>query len=519
MSVRDRWHLARPPAGARKCGKHKKVPSAEHEQGLQWQVVGTDDRGHPVKRNFQYQTDADAYDAELKASVRAGKYVDERAGKIPLRARCEHWLTTREHDPVTRERVLGSFRNHVYEDPQRPGFTPRGAIAIGDVSMSLLARQPSRLQAWMTSLKLAGNTKCLLYDLISAVFQQAVHDHIIVENPFGVAVRRPKWTKTDVAAWPAELVATVAGNLPPHLEAMPLLAASCGHRQAEAFAVAKPDVDFLRATCRIEVQLKLVDGRPMFAPIKNDTTRTVPIAAWVRDQLAEHMRLFSPVPVTLPWLRPDHTIGKPVTRLLLFTRPDGRPLTRNSFNPMWRRAWAAAGVEPAEQVNGFHVCRHSAAAAWLSGGLNVAKVAAYLGDTVAVVTDTYSHFLPSDENRARDIMDAHFAPLAGRSSTLTPPLTPAERVLSQVRDGHNHLNSNRLPPLAAGPDAPETARDLRFTSIRVPPVSAHVPRRFTLKPPCRSRHPRLGLLGCLYTNSALPGSAQRTGRATGTDLR
>lgn len=421
MSVADRWHLVHPEPGTRKCSAHRKVPSAEHEIGMRWQVRGRDADEKQIKRNFESLAEAEAFDAELKVAVKSGRYVDERAGKVTLRSRCELWIATREHDPATRERVETAFRCHVYEDPEHPGRTPRGAIAIGDAPVGLLARQPSRLEAWLRSLRLHGNTKALLFDLLSSVFKQAVRDHIVMENPFVGGIDRPKYIKRAPAAWPAETVAGVAAELPAYLEAMPLLAAACGHRQAEAFAVAKADLDFFRATCRIDVQLKLVSNRPVFAPLKNDNARTVPIAAAVRDLLAEHMRLFPPVPVTLPWLREDGELGKPVTRLLVFTRPDGRPLSRMSFNPMWRRAWAVAGIEAAEQVNGFHVCRHSCASAWLSGGLNIARVAAYLGDTVAVVSKTYAHFLPSDEQRARGIMDEHFSGLAERQNALTFP--------------------------------------------------------------------------------------------------
>jgi integrase len=110
-----------------------------------------------------------------------------------------------------------------------------------------------------------------------------------------------------------------------------------------------------------------------------------------------------------------------VTRELLFTRDDGRALNCGLFNPYWRKAWRAAGVKEADQINGFHVCRHSAAAAWLSNGLNIAKVAHFLGDSVAVVSKTYSHYLPSDDDRARAIMDEHFACLAGGPNALTLP--------------------------------------------------------------------------------------------------
>lgn len=426
MSVRDRWHLARPEPGAKKCGKHKLVPSSEHEQGLRWQVTGTDDHSKTVKRNFDSVQEAKDHDAELRASVKAGKYVDERAARVTLRSRCELWLTTRKYDPITRERVEASFANHVYSDDERPAVTPRGGVAIGDVSMLLLSRRPSTLAAWLAGLPLHVNTRCLMYDLVSSVFESAVHDHLIAENPFGTSVRRPAHLKSDAVAWDVETVGAVAGKLPAHLEALPLLAAACGQRQAEAFAVSKPDLNIMRRTCRVEMQLKLIAGQSVFAPIKNDKPRVVPLARDVADLLAEHMQMFPPTPVTLPWLKTDGTLGKPVTRLLVFTRPDGRVLTRNSFNPMWRRAVEAAGVEAAKQINGFHVCRHSAAAVWLSGGLNIAKVARFLGDSVQVVSTTYSHFLPGDDDRARGIMDEHFSGLPQRRSTLIPPLSRSD---------------------------------------------------------------------------------------------
>jgi len=53
------------------------------------------------------------------------------------------------------------------------------------------------------------------------------------------------------------------------------------------------------------------------------------------------------------------------------------------------------------------VTRHTAASAWLSAGVGLAKVAALLGDTQEVVLATYSHFVPGDEDRARLAME-HF---------------------------------------------------------------------------------------------------------------
>jgi integrase len=64
-------------------------------------------------------------------------------------------------------------------------------------------------------------------------------------------------------------------------------------------------------------------------------------------------------------------------------------------------------------VNGCRVLRHTAASAWLSAGLGLARVAAYLGDTQEVILRTYSHFMPDDADRAREIMDRFLEPLSG----------------------------------------------------------------------------------------------------------
>jgi integrase len=148
---------------------------------------------------------------------------------------------------------------------------------------------------------------------------------------------------------------------------------------------------------------------PVLRPREEQEDRDVPVADPIIPVLAEHVRMFPPVKVTLPWGAPD---GRPITRKLLFTTPEGRALNRSAFNWVWQKAWRAAGVDPAHgRLNGCHVLRHTAASAWLSKGLGLAKVAAYLGDTKEVVLATYEHFMPDDDDRARAIMNAFFAPL------------------------------------------------------------------------------------------------------------
>jgi integrase len=155
----------------------------------------------------------------------------------------------------------------------------------------------------------------------------------------------------------------------------------------------------------------------VFAPIKNGKIRDVPVPDEVLPLFSEHIRAYPPVPVTLPWRTPD---GKPVTRSLLFTWPPAEAIVRQRFNKLWAKGRKASGI-PEERGNGFHVTRHTAATTWLGAGVSLAKVAAYLGDTKETVLSVYAHFLPSDNDRAREVMNAFFARAGERSCAQNVP--------------------------------------------------------------------------------------------------
>ncbi len=418
MAVYDRWHLAHPPKDAKKCSTHRKVPSSVHGIGLRYQVRGNDADGRPLpKESFEREQDAKDRDAELHSAVRSGTLIDEKGGKVTFEAYARKWLATQTHDHSTAERVESQLRNHCFEAAETKGKTHTGRTAIGHQSMGTLARQVSLTGKWAAELRLSPNSARLLVGIVEAIFGMAVDDLIIGRNPLKTETarkRKPKRVNTDVAVWTPEEVEAVCQELPGELQGMAYLGAVTGARQGELFGVAKEDIDFLRRTVRYEVQVAYVGGRQVFRPLKNHKTRqsrTVPLAAPVIPTLSEHMRKHPPVAVTLPWSEKNNKLdGKPVTRLLVFT-DEGKPYFRQTANRAWRRAWKAAGVpDRRPRANGMHILRHSAASRWLSKGLNPAKVAAYLGDTVAVVIGTYSHWLPDDESIGRAIMDDYLTP-------------------------------------------------------------------------------------------------------------
>ena len=403
MAVYDRWFTSKREAD----GATKRVRSADHGCEKRWQVRWRDHTGVQRKQSYARRIDAEQFDAKIKTQLADGTYIDPAAGKLTFKVYAEEWRAARTHDLATAERIETALRRHVYSADGTPGRTATGGPSIGDYQLRELGRRPSILQQWIAGLVLGENSKRKIVSDVGQVFIAAVEDGLIPANPLKAkSVQKPKAVKTEAIPWTGHQVAAVAAALPSYLGVLPLLAAATGLRQGEVFGLALSDLDMLRRTLRVEVQVKIAGNRHLFGLPKNRKTRDVPIPGPLLPILAEHIRQHPPAEVTLPWARPD---GKPTTRTLLFPNSAGQVLDRHGFNHQWRRAWRAAGIPDRGRKNGFHVTRHTAASTWLSNGLSLAKTAAYLGDTQQVVLDTYSHFIPGDDDRARGVMDAWVA--------------------------------------------------------------------------------------------------------------
>src|SRR5258708_29765501 len=125
---------------------------------------------------------------------------------------------------------------------------------------------------------------------------------------------------------------------------LPFPGAGAGPRQGEMFGLAVDDIDFLRRVIHVRRQVRLLGTAQCFAEVKNRKPHDVPLSDSLAPLLAEHIRQFPPIAVTLPWQVPD---GDQAMFPLLVTRPDD-----------------------------------TAASAWLSQGVSVAAVALRHGSGV-----------------------------------------------------------------------------------------------------------------------------------------
>ena len=322
----------------------------------------------------------------------------------------EEWRRTKTHGYATAERLERGLRNHCYP-------------VLGDVPMAVLGRRVSLMRDWIAGLPLQPNGARLLISDVSAIFQAAIDDRLIARNPLKArSVEKPKEVRSPVVAWSAGQVEAVARELPERMAAMVWLGGVTGMRQGELFGLALEDIDWLRRMVRVEAQAIQLGSGAAFGPVKNKKTRTVPVARNIMPLLGRHIELFKPAEVTLRWSQRGQRLdGKPVTRTLLFADPRGVPYNKQTVNRQWIKSWHAAGVPDLGRANGMHVLRHTAASHWLSGGLNPAKVADYLGDTVAMVWKTYAHYMPADHDLGRAIMDGFLDPSGEASGASERP--------------------------------------------------------------------------------------------------
>jgi integrase len=435
MSIYDRWHKRHPGPADEPCREHsrgrtKLYPAAQHGKGDRWQVRWRDENGRQCKRNFAKREGtnpekcASAFDAQVQASLDAGLYVDPRTGDSTFEECAEEWRRSRTHGETTGINVEHQFRLHVYSDPENPGHSRRGGPALGHHKLRNLARRPSISQQWIAGMKLGDSTKLKVIDRVSEVFSAAVDDGLISRNPLHAkSIQRPDPGQHE--AIPLTLGQLDALSLalrhspgcakdcencgPSRYEILPYLGAATGERQGEMFAIdTDQDIDFLRRVIHVRRQVKIIRGKQVFAPLKNDKIHDVPLTEDVVVMLSEYMRNWPPEMVTLPWIKAD---GELVTFRLLLSRGPGLPMHRKLVNDRWKAALKRVGI-PRDRYHMMHVTRHTFASSCLSEGISVRAVAECLGDTEATVQATYSHLMPDDTERVRKAIGRFFAQAA-----------------------------------------------------------------------------------------------------------
>lgn len=417
MAVYDRWHRDGQP-GDQPCkcgrGRNRLYPAAGHGRGDRWQVRWRDPAtGRQRKKNFALRdgTDAnehaDAFDKTIAAQILTRTYVDPRAGEITLKTYAERLREARKiPNSESAADLEGRLRNHVYP-------------SIGQHAMSLLAAQPSIIAAWAAGLPLSPIRARHVLGDVSYVFRTAMGDGIVMRDPTRVpSVVWPKITGHRARPWSLEQVEAMRAQLPARYRVLLDLGVGTGMRQGEMLGLGADDVDWLKLhdpRVRVTRQLKYVDGQLWFAPLKNRKPHAPPLSPETKRRLQRHLEEYPPVSVTLPWLDPadKDRHGKPFTARLIVTTAAGRGVPGTSLNNAWRRAVKRAGVTPEggrPRDDGPHALRHTFVSTQLRAGIDLVRVASWIGDSVQTVAAIYAHMMPGgDDFDGRAAVDAFFS--------------------------------------------------------------------------------------------------------------
>lgn len=397
MSVDDLWYQSRKrgPGGER-------LPTQRHGRGKRYRVRWVDDTGREQTRFFEKKADAERFDANVRADVSRGQYIDPKAGKVTVADYWATWRATMLHRPSTADRMDRAFRLHI-----EPIL---GASPVGRV-------RPGTLKGWVKdrSGELAPATLKVHYGYLVSMFGAAVADRVIGASPCTKEVRLPDVDDRDLFIPTPAQVHAVARALPPRYRAAAYLAAGCGLRGGEVFGLELDHVAFLRREVSVAQQMTVVSGRsPYLAQVKTKTSRrTVELAKVVGGAVAWHVREFPPIEVEID----DETDPRrPVRRVakLLITNDNGKAVHRASWSHVWAPAVKATGLP---EGFGLHGLRHYFATLLIHAGASVKTVQLALGHSSPTVTlNTYTHEWPEAVDRTRTLVDAALGEPAAASA-------------------------------------------------------------------------------------------------------
>lgn len=316
------------------------------------------------------------------ARLTVGEYLDQWAASAASTVRAS-----------TMESYLRPIRVHI-----KP--------ALGDFPLAKL--QPLQIQGLYTSMLQAGysrRTVQYVHAVLRRALRQAVKLRLIPVAPTE-AVDAPKPERrrmTVLSIDQLETLTTVLADDP--LGPLYYLAIATGARRGELCALRWEDVDWETPAITINRAAALVEKALRFEGPKSDhSRRTIPLPSDAVAVLKRHRIAQAEQRLRLGALYQDHG--------LMFTRPDGRPLSLSHVTQHFGVVLRRAGLPHVR----LHDLRHTHATMLLAAGVHPRIAAERLGDTVDVTMTTYSHVLPSMQQE-----------VTRKLEQLLPPMPPAKR--------------------------------------------------------------------------------------------
>lgn len=350
-----------------------------------------------IKQGYSTKTAAKAALVEFRADKQRGTALMPRGGEITLAEWVEMWWPsyryTLKHSAQRSE--TSRVRTHI--------LPALGHLALDDIDTLVIQKFISSLSAgemdpaddskWIAkplSPKSVRNVSGVLHKILSA----AVAAKRIRVNPANDAGMPPKEHKEMFFLTPPEIERLLAA-CPDRWYPLVLLLVSTGLRLGEALGLKVGRLDVLAGVLRVEETIhEAAGGEHVFTTPKSPRSRRS-----VRFPLEVAAELTGLV------------IGK-TRHDLVFTEPDGRPITRNFRQRVWPKIRDAAGLPGLR----LHDLRHTFAAIQLSSGrVSLTALQITMGHSSAKTTsDLYGHLLPEATDTMVEVISAALPKILSR---------------------------------------------------------------------------------------------------------
>jgi len=306
----------------------------------------------------------------LEAAVVRNEYVEPT--RMTTADFLNKWMASITLRPTTIYSYQGMIDNHVIPN-------------IGNIQLDKLT--PLLLQSMFTTdlkQKLSARSIQYLYAILHKAFKQAVQWQIISRSPID-AIERPRSPKKEIHPLnqqQVEKLFEVAEGKNDY--ALYVTAITTGMRQGELLALNWRDVDIEHGTISVKWTLREINGKLSLGPVKSKASRRI---------------------INLPKKAVEAIQGQQGKSELVFPDAKGGYIRKQNLGKRFKKLLTAAEL-PATR---FHDLRHTHATLLLQQGVHPKIVQERLGhSSISITLDTYSHILPSMQQKAVEELDKLF---------------------------------------------------------------------------------------------------------------
>jgi integrase len=264
-----------------------------------------------------------------------------------------------------------------------------GRMALKDMSAAQVQEFYRKIQQ-----KGAGaRTVQLVHTVLHGILEHGQRLGLVVQN-YAELVEVPRPEKHEMCVWDEGQVSLFLTRVEDGT--FYRLAFSTGMRRGELLGLQWKDLDWRSGilTVRRQVYEPQGGGWRFQEPKSRAGVRSIRLGPGMIEALRVQFNQAQPLARQLAgdqWQEND----------LIFPSSNGKPRNGYGVSKRFRRLAGEMGLEAIR----FHDIRHTAASIMLMHGEPPVRVAAILGQGLAVLLSTYAHFIPDDSERAALLMD------------------------------------------------------------------------------------------------------------------